>query len=206
MMGSAEAQLQKTGPVRTCAGCREQDAQTALLRFALRPEARGVAPSLVPDPKRRLGGRGVSVHPRRRCLSQAVRRGGFARALRTHVEVDLDELCSLIRARYAERINGLLLAARRTDRISLGTDAVRAALHDGSAKVVLFAGDAAGRREELVSLAKRTEVPVVHHGTKTQLGRLTGRTELGVLAIHDRRIASELVAVSARAQDLSEAE
>lgn len=196
------AENHKAGPVRTCAGCREQDAQSALLRFAVREEA----PRLVPDPRRRLKGRGVSVHPKRRCLSQAVHRGGFARSLHAAIDVDLDEICALINARYEERVDGLLLAAHRTRAVDYGTDAARTALHSGSAKVLIFADDAAGRREELMALAERVGVPVVPHRTKSALGRLTGRSELGVLAIHDSRIASELVAVKARAKDLSEAE
>jgi len=183
-------------------GCRQRDARGALLRFVVRDEA----PRLVPDPRHRLPGKGVSVHPRRSCLARAVRKGGFARALGGKNDVDLDALCALIATRYAERIDGLLLAARRTGATTLGTDATRSALHGESAHAVVLAEDAEGRRGEIVALAGRVGVTVVHHGTKERLGRLMGRADLGVLAIHDPRIASELVAVAARAQDLSEAE
>ena len=198
----AMSQTRRAEPERTCAGCREQDAQSALLRFAVREQS----PRLVPDPRKRLPGRGVSVHPRRRCLERAARGGGFARSLRAPIEVDLEELCSLIESGYDARMRGLVASALRTRRVSLGTDAVKAALHDGSARLLIFAVDAAGRRSELTVLAKRLTVPVVTHGTKSELGRLTRRAELGVLAILDQRIASELSTVASRAQDLSEAE
>lgn len=201
-MRSTGTQTRKAEPVRTCAGCREQDASSALLRFAVRDEA----PRLVPDPRRRLPGRGVSVHPRRECLVRAVRGGGFARSLRGKVAVDLDELVALVASQYATRLGGLLMAALRKRAAAVGADASRAALRDGSARALVVARDAAGRRDELIGLAEQNGLPVIVHGEKSELGRLTRRDELGVLAILDERIASELAAVASRAKDISEAE
>lgn len=201
-MMAGRTQSPKADPVRTCAGCREQDAQGALLRFAVREEA----PRLVPDPRRRLPGRGVSVHPRRVCLERAVKGGGFNRSLRGRVDLDLDELVALVVSRYEARAAGLIGAALRTRRAALGADVTKSAIHDGSASLVVFAKDAAGRRQELSSMAAERGIPVIEHGTKQELGRLSGRPELGVMAIQEERIASELVAVASRAQDISEAE
>ena len=206
-MGSATTQTQQAGPVRTCAGCKQQDAQSALLRFAVRRDSdEDARPRLVPDPRRHLPGRGVSIHPQRNCLERALKGGGFSRSLRAKVVTDLDELCALIAARYRARIDGLLGSALRTRRVALGTDPVKRALAEGSAHVLVIAADAAGRRRELEAFAERMNVPVVEHMTKSELGRLTRRNELGVLAIQDQRIASELATVASRAQDLSEAE
>ena len=63
-------------PVRTCVGCRERAPVTDLLRVVARD---GV---LVPDPRRRLPGRGASLHPSPECLRTAERRRAFPRALR----------------------------------------------------------------------------------------------------------------------------
>ncbi|SNS07310.1 Predicted RNA-binding protein YlxR, DUF448 family [Geodermatophilus pulveris] len=63
-------------PVRTCVGCRERAPVTDLLRVVARD---GV---LVPDPRRRLPGRGASLHPTPECLHAAERRRAFPRALR----------------------------------------------------------------------------------------------------------------------------
>ena len=63
-------------PVRTCVGCRKRAPVTDLLRVVVRSGA------LVPDPRRRLPGRGASVHPTPECLHAAERRRAFARALR----------------------------------------------------------------------------------------------------------------------------
>ena len=53
-----------SNPVRTCVGCRKRAPVNDLLRVVVRT---GV---LVPDPRRRLPGRGASVHPTPECLPQ----------------------------------------------------------------------------------------------------------------------------------------
>jgi N utilization substance protein A len=63
-------------PVRTCVGCRERAPVTDLLRVVHR------SGTLVPDPRRRLPGRGASLHPTPECLHAAERRRAFPRALR----------------------------------------------------------------------------------------------------------------------------
>jgi uncharacterized protein len=81
--------------VRTCIGCRQRSPATALLRVVVMPGAAGgavhipsddvggaVALPVVPDPRRRLPGRGAWLHPDPDCVSLAQRRRAFARALR----------------------------------------------------------------------------------------------------------------------------
>ena len=63
-------------PVRTCVGCRARAPVTDLLRVV------AVDGALVPDPRRRLPGRGASLHPTPECLHAAERRRAFLRALR----------------------------------------------------------------------------------------------------------------------------
>ena len=63
-------------PVRTCVGCRRRAPVTELLRVVVRDGG------LTPDPRRRLPGRGASLHPTAECLHAAVRRRAFPRALR----------------------------------------------------------------------------------------------------------------------------
>ncbi|HEX4358626.1 MAG TPA: YlxR family protein [Pseudonocardia sp.] len=66
----------RTAPERTCVGCRSRSAATGLLRVVAGP---GV---VIPDPGRRLPGRGAWLHPDLECLRRAERRGAFPRALR----------------------------------------------------------------------------------------------------------------------------
>jgi predicted RNA-binding protein YlxR (DUF448 family) len=62
------------GPMRTCIGCRQSGPKSDLLRVV----AQGSL--LVPDPQRRLPGRGAYVHPVSECVAAA--RPRWARALR----------------------------------------------------------------------------------------------------------------------------
>ncbi|HZE66531.1 MAG TPA: YlxR family protein [Sporichthyaceae bacterium] len=71
-----------SNPQRTCVGCRERTSAADLLRVVV---VEGVA---VPDPRRRLPGRGASVHPDVECLTLALRRRAFVRALRTTGPLD----------------------------------------------------------------------------------------------------------------------
>lgn len=64
-------------PLRTCVGCRVITVASGLLRVV----AQGS--HVVPDPRRRLPGRGAWLHPTPECLALAERRKAFPRALRT---------------------------------------------------------------------------------------------------------------------------
>lgn len=176
-----------TAPERTCAGCRAHEARTKLLRFVHVPEH---VPVMVPDIMARLGGRGVWVHARAACLKRAVR-GGFSRALRQQVTVELSDLQQLAGSQIERRLSGLLLAAQRRRKLALGTDAARMAVAACAAHLLLVAKDAAGRRAELVSHATERGVPVIELSTKDELGRLLGKDTLGLLAVLDGQIARE---------------
>ena len=69
-------------PVRTCVGCRQRAPAADLLRVVARDG------SVLPDPGRRLPGRGAHLHPDRACLDLAERRRAFPRALRVGGPLD----------------------------------------------------------------------------------------------------------------------
>ncbi|WP_253889748.1 YlxR family protein [Actinokineospora diospyrosa] len=77
-------------PVRTCVGCRARVAEAQLLRVV---HADG---ALVPDPRRRMPGRGAWVHPDPGCLAKAEKRRAFPRALRVQEALDVAGLRSEI--------------------------------------------------------------------------------------------------------------
>jgi predicted RNA-binding protein YlxR (DUF448 family) len=209
---------------RLCAGCRRTVPRDELMRLAIGPDA----PYLAPDPQRRLGGRGVSVHPTRGCVTLAAKKGGFARALRRSVTIDVDALCEAAAVLYEKRAESLLLSAARRKNLAIGTDAVRLALRacaeraSASAEraseerssgpeeareprpveALVVAADAEGRREELQAHAARLGSRCTVLGSKSSLGRLFGRDEVGVLGVLDRAIADEVVRCAAHANEL----
>ena len=78
----------RSRPVRTCVGCRTREAADDLLRVV------AVDGALIPDPRRRLPGRGAWLHPVPECLSRAERRSAFPRALRVPGPLDTDQVRS----------------------------------------------------------------------------------------------------------------
>lgn len=85
----------RTGPVRTCLGCRQRSLTADLLRVVVQ-EVEPKRFVLVPDPERRLPGRGAWLHPESECLSQAERRRAFGRALRVPGNPDTAALDKLV--------------------------------------------------------------------------------------------------------------
>ncbi|MDT3330698.1 MULTISPECIES: YlxR family protein [Microbacterium] len=73
-------------PVRTCVGCRARAPRSSLLRIVARDGA------LVIDEKAVLPGRGAWVHDTDRCVSTALKRRAFGRALRASTPLDTAEL------------------------------------------------------------------------------------------------------------------
>ncbi|SFI39642.1 YlxR family protein [Microbacterium saccharophilum] len=69
-------------PVRTCVGCRARAPRSALLRVVARD---GI---LVADEKAVLPGRGTWVHDTDECVTAAIRRRAFGRALRVSGDLD----------------------------------------------------------------------------------------------------------------------
>ena len=183
---------QRHEPVRTCVGCRQKDGRLALLRFVLA----GDPPQLVPDVPRRASGRGVSIHPRRRCLDAAARNGGLVRGLRAGgpaaMKIDPDQLADWASGQYTRRFEGLLIGAYRSGHAVVGADRARDAMSTQRAFLLMVAGDAADKRQELVAAAGRLGKSCIVYADKAQLGGLFGRETVGVVAVTDMDIAAEL--------------
>lgn len=69
---------------------------TELLRIVAHPETPDTGFRLVPDPARKLPGRGAHVHPVPECLEQARRRRAFKRALRLSSEPDASAVADFL--------------------------------------------------------------------------------------------------------------
>lgn len=88
--------------VRTCVGCRRRAPASELLRVVV-PRSEGSENRLIPDPQRRLSGRGAHVHHDTNCLDQAVRKRAFARALKIEGPVDVAAVRTHVESESAER-------------------------------------------------------------------------------------------------------
>jgi predicted RNA-binding protein YlxR (DUF448 family) len=198
---------------RTCVGCREKDDRSALLRLVAMPaerthgdrhDRRDSPIALVPDVRKREPGRGVSVHARLGCLEGAIASGAFKRAFRGPVATTARELAHSAREGYERRAQGLLIAARRAHKLALGTEAVREAIAERRARLLVVAVDAEGSREELERAAERLGRACLVWNSKQGLGRLFSRPTLSILAVLDIGIADELLSVVRAAAELAE--
>ncbi|WP_084478819.1 YlxR family protein [Nocardia jejuensis] len=84
----------RSAPVRTCIGCRKQELAADLLRVVAQETA------VVPDPQRRLPGRGAWLHPLSSCLAVAIKRRAFGRALRVSGHLDISALEHYVENRH----------------------------------------------------------------------------------------------------------
>ena len=185
---------------RMCAGCGQRAAADELVRLVVGPSA----PFVAVDLGRRLGGRGVSVHPTRRCVRSATVRGGLRRALRGVAQIEPESVERMIVAQLEQRIVGLLSSAWRRRRLALGGEAVRAALQANLGDLLIRAEDSRGRGEELVRAARALGCATATWGTKASLGDAFGRSELDVLLLTDRGIARAVLDCLSHIETLSE--
>lgn len=186
---------------RLCIGCQQRESRDSLLRFVLA----GDPPSVVPDVRRRDGGRGASTHARFTCVSNAVRNGGFQRAFKRKLQLSAPELAEWARGQYERRIDGLLSTASRVPgALALGGEAAREQLRTSAPALLVVADDAAGRRDELREAAERLGGRCAVFGDKQHLGALFGRAELGVIAVLDTGIAKAIREAARCTADLAE--
>lgn len=72
-------------PVRTCLATRRRMADAELLRLVRDPQNPG---RIIPDPRRRLPGRGAWITPELSAVGQAIKRRAIQRALRVSATTD----------------------------------------------------------------------------------------------------------------------
>jgi predicted RNA-binding protein YlxR (DUF448 family) len=185
---------------RMCAGCGSRTERDDLVRLVVGHDA----PFVAVDLGRRLGGRGVSVHPKKACIRSAALRGGLARALRGVAQVEPQSIERMIVQQLEQRVLGLLSSAQRVRGLALGTDAVRSALHANKGDLLIRTKDSRGRAGELTHAATALGCATATWGTKASLGDAFSRSELGVLLVTDRGIARAVLDCLSHIEALSE--
>lgn len=89
---------------------------------------------------------------------------------------------------------GFLGLARRAGAAVVGLEAVRQALRDGGAQLVVLAGDAApGQLHKLEGLLANRDVPVRWMDRQDDLGAAVGRAPVSAVAVMKRSFAEQLL-------------
>lgn len=172
---------------RTCVSCRHQDGRENLTRLMVSPD-QGIAVNLVGSGQ----GRGIWVHPTGACLSRAP--VALARNWPHLAGLDPQRLPQLVAAAAERRAVGLLLAARRARKLSLG---VQTSAQDWAADrvyLLIVATDHAQLDATFIKEALGCG-RALSWSTKSRLGNWMGRESLSVAAVLDEGIASSLARV-----------
>ncbi len=171
---------------RTCLGCRTAQPQDELLRLVRSPDG-----EVIPDPQRRLPGRGVYLCYRSDCLVQAVRRGQFERGFRQPVKaVDLEAMHAQLLQQLQEQLQGLLSLARKAGQLLAGAGPLQERLGHEPFAVLVVAGDISeGRAAKLLHKARACGVDTIGYLTKEELGQLVGKGESSALGLRPGGLA-----------------
>lgn len=151
----------------------------------------------MPDLKGRSFGRGAWVHPQTECLRRLI--PSLQRSFRAPVVTTGPEALALLRAAAEHRAWQMLGDGRRQRLLVGGSDVTARAWSAGQLSLVLVASDAdAAAKLTFVSEAVSLGQARVW-GTKSALGALFGRPEIGVVGLTDRGLAQRLFGAIAMA-------
>jgi len=192
MAQARKSSSEKKVVLRTCAACREQVEPSELIRWA-----RGEDGAVVPDLAGRTFGRGAWTHPTQKCLKQLQK--SLQRSFKAEVKTSTIEALELLRLAATHRANQLLGVARRRNVLIYGSDATREAWQKGDLHGLVVAKDARAAAQTPFVAEAIAEGLAKPWGTKQQLGRLFGRSEIGVMGVRDRGLAIRLFGAIAMA-------
>lgn len=177
---------ERRGSIRTCVGCRETAGPEALVRFVLAPDG-----AVLPDLRGGAPGRGAWVHARPSCLRQAAQRG-FAKSWQAEVKTSAARLANELVGAANRRVAGLLSGAKGAKKVVLGATAVKEELAAGRAALLIVATDARAAAESREVERAVSSGLAVAWGTKAELGRATGRNDVGIVAVLHEGLARAL--------------
>ncbi len=185
--GGSSAVASSARPVRTCVGCGERDNSPALVCAVLDDAGQPVV-DLAGRPSA-FEGRGVWIHPERRCLERAARHG-LSRGFRAGVKLSPEQLLEAVAGAANRRVAGLLGSAMRGRHLAVGADAVSDAWAQGSAELVVLTRDAAAARKLSCVAAAEALGRLAEWGDKSALGTVLHRPDTAIIAVLDTGLAS----------------
>jgi predicted RNA-binding protein YlxR (DUF448 family) len=157
---------------RTCIVTRRPAGPDELIRFVVGPDR-----AVVPDLKRNLPGRGCWVTADREHVDKAVKKGAFARALKTEVAIPPD-LGGMVDRLLGKSALGALGLARKAGMVALGATKVEASVRSGAALLVLHAAEASEDGLRKIAQARRATAHI--GGPEIRAYKLFSEQELGL--------------------------
>lgn len=156
---------------RRCIVSRRSLPREVLVRFVVGPDGQ-----IVPDIGARLPGRGLWLQSRRDIVERAVAANAFAKAARRDVGIP-DALADQVERLLAARCIDLIGLARRAGHALSGFDAVRRALRQGWAALLVVASDGSPRERSRLPAAN-VSGPIVDVLSADELAGVFGRARV----------------------------
>ena len=186
------------GSERTCAVTRAHRTPEEMIRFVVDPEG-----NVIPDLKRKLPGRGVWVTATTECVSEAIKRGVFAKGFRRPVAVS-PEMTEIIEKSLEKDLLQSLSLANKAGMVFAGTFQVEKALANDDISVLVQAAD--GSRDGLRKirhLANRTalepdSLEILDFLDSEQIGLALGRASVVHAALRRGPVTQALMARARR--------
>jgi hypothetical protein len=181
-------------PERMCIVTREVKDESELIRFARAPDG-----AVIPDPARKLPGRGVWVSLARSRVAEAVRRNLFPRAFDADIRAD-QALVDMTGHALKQAALGYLSLTKKAGALMAGSTKVAEALSKGGVRVLLHAREAAedGRRRLDRLTGPGTEILTCFSGAEMDLA--LGRENVIHAAVTKGGLAEALLGAARRAE------
>jgi len=133
-------------------------------------------------------GRGAHLHPSPKCLDHAPR--GLARSFKRSIVVTPEKLATALVSAADRRVLGLLASAARMRGVEIGGEMAGRAIESGSVHLLVVARDARSAASLGPVMRAVAGGKAVSWGTKEELGRVVGKSEVSVLGIVSRSLAA----------------
>jgi predicted RNA-binding protein YlxR (DUF448 family) len=135
-------------------------------------------------------GRGAHVHASPKCIASAPK--GLARSFKRSIAIGPAELAQALAQAADRRARGLVAAAVRSGRFEVGAETAGEAFEKGRVSLLVVARDAAAAASVGSVMRAVAKGGAIAWSTKAELGRLVGKSEVGVLGIVSPSIAEAL--------------
>jgi len=178
---------------RQCTACRKKGGKSSFIRIVKTPEN-----EILIDPHQNINGRGVYFCPQVACIVKAHKADLIAANFKIKVDKTIYiKLAEMINSLETKSIKSLLGMAKKSGRLVLGLESVRAAINKNKARVVVISPDISGpSREKLEKLCSHTAVPVIQFTDSQPMDVVVGKVNCRAVAITDKMMAEVILSRS----------
>ena len=174
--------------MRSCIGCKRTVPKKELIRFVLSPQGEAVL-----DYNFKLPGRGSYLCPDRRCIEKALKDRSFQRSFKESIKAPSAEvIISHMGNRVYEHIASLLLFAKKSGNLSLGTMSVETDMKKGHlCSVFIMSQEVTKSGKKLMNEAVARGIPCYAIAETESIAAILGNKK--VVGLKDLGLSNALI-------------